>query len=184
MPVPSKSKLGTCDYCQVHERKRVRVPVQLCDLCGEYFCDEHIQSKVPQYSVQIEGKKSKLDDTRKPGHPCPPYMEIVDAREKERHVRTQESLAKMDGEKAIPGSVKSWEGAAAYSEQTTEEQSKGETESIHKAVQKVLVPPSQKTSEKHSEALPTHSTKKKAALAVIAFVIFLVIVILIFHIFS
>ena len=143
--------------------KRVRVPVQLCDFCGKYFCDEHIQPKVPQYSVQNERERSRWGDTKTPGHPCPPYMEIIKTREEERRARTHETLKKMDGEKAIPDSVKSWEGAAAYSEQTTGKPPEGEAERIRKTIQKMVPPTSQKTSEKPSELLPTHSAKKKAA---------------------
>jgi len=168
LPEPPKSKLGTCGYYQGHEKGR-RTTVYRCKLCGGYFCEEHRNPKVPQTPAPFEGTRSEMEEWRKLGHPCSPYVEYLKTKKMEDLERRKKALDQMTRRGKIR-EVKPIEYPPVSVEYPP-----------------MINPPRERevTIESLYPSSPPPPTKKKytlasVALAIIAFMIFLVIVILVF----
>jgi len=96
VPELPKSKLGTCDYYQGHERGGGRTTLYRCELCDGYFCEEHRNPKIPQ-APPYKGKPWEMEEWRADGHPCFPYIKIKEQEEEEAREKWQKVLNKMRG---------------------------------------------------------------------------------------
>jgi uncharacterized protein YkwD len=93
LPVPPKSKLGICDYCIVHEGRRRKTTVYMCEHCGEYFCQEHQNPKEPHPAHS--GKRSVVEDWRANGHPCLPYVDYLKTMKKDGLEKQRKAMDRM-----------------------------------------------------------------------------------------
>jgi len=81
---PKKKNFGKCSY---HLCNNKMVKLYRCKYCGDYFCHEHLDAKIPQTapfkSTNIE---RHIEWEKKGGHPCFPYFEYRVKKDKEKKV--------------------------------------------------------------------------------------------------
>ena len=73
-------RYGPCFY---HLCNKKNVKLFRCKHCGEYFCDEHINAKIPQVAPFKSTDVDRQIEWRKIGHPCLPYFYYSIEKEKE-----------------------------------------------------------------------------------------------------
>jgi len=71
-------KIDSCDYCYIHERDKSRKKVSQCRYCKKYFCEKHLNPKVPSLpTFKSTGPEAELlikEYHREDAHPCLPYL--------------------------------------------------------------------------------------------------------------
>jgi hypothetical protein len=94
MPEELESKRGVCHY----HLCRKRTTIYRCRFCGKYFCEEHLNPKLPLLApFERRGRRAVFDTDkwREKGHPCPPYADYLKTKEKEDLEKRWKALDKM-----------------------------------------------------------------------------------------
>ena len=93
--VNSNKKIGLCHYHLCNKKEKL----YRCNYCGEYFCKEHLEAKLPSIP---NSKNTSLrheifrEDSRKPGgHPCAPYFDFHKKEQERKREAYEESLGKL-----------------------------------------------------------------------------------------
>lgn len=98
-----ESKEGICHY----HLCRKKTTVYKCPYCGDYYCEEHLEPKIPMPPPFRTTDEAKVMEWQKSGgHPCPQYVdqwEWEQEQKKEKHKRALENVLSMPmgKEKAI-----------------------------------------------------------------------------------
>ncbi len=81
--------------CQYHLCKEKGI-LYKCEYCGKYFCEKHIKPKPPLAAPFRTADPEKIEIWRDPnGHPCPPYVDFLEAKKRREKERYRESLVKL-----------------------------------------------------------------------------------------
>ena len=93
-----KTKEKKKEKCNYHLCNRVG-DFKQCKFCGNYFCEEHINPRIPQTPMF----KSKSPETwaymeewhKKGGHPCVPYVDYWETHQEEEKQKWGNTLNKL-----------------------------------------------------------------------------------------